>query len=197
MKNLLDINVEEDQGQDSSLPFGFTTIPSLYRNTSEYFVHCQWDISHSKSVQVLAPTPKPNKRLLETFQEFLKISSEKFRQELKIKMIEREIFILRREINNLKNNQPISIPINTFHPAPYEILKPFYVVLKPDDNEFIAYFPDANISASGSTIDEAVFNIKDMITVTFDLLIDRKKEELGAIPRHQIQVLKHFLKKLP
>ncbi|OGL45950.1 MAG: hypothetical protein A2161_00970 [Candidatus Schekmanbacteria bacterium RBG_13_48_7] len=42
------------------------------------------------------------------------------------------------------------IPLQSFEPEPYEIKKPFSVVVRSEDDEYIASFIDANCNSSGA-----------------------------------------------
>ena len=64
---------------------------------------------------------------------------------------EKEIVSLRERIGALEHSQPLIVPIETFAPEPYDPIRPFHVVLQPHEEEYIASFFDANLSASGET----------------------------------------------
>jgi predicted RNase H-like HicB family nuclease len=115
-------------------------------------------------------------------------------QDLRLDGIDRE---LRQTISRLKRlelGQPLIVPVESFAPEPYELLTPFHVVLEPSDNEFVATFFDANISASGETGMDALANLKDMILAVFEAL--ELEKDLGPSPSKQLSVLKQFIRKI-
>ncbi len=90
---------------------------------------------------------------------------------------------------------PLIVPIDSLDPEPIDIVKPFHVVVQPYEDEFIATFFDANVSATGDTQQEAVANVKDMIVALFDLLESKPRKELGAAVKKQQSVLRAVLKR--
>ncbi len=113
----------------------------------------------------------------------------------RIEGIEREVILIKERIATLEKSSPACVPIETFAPEPYEVLKPFHVVIQTHDDEYVSSFFDANLSASGSTEAEAILNIKDVILGVFDCLLKHAEADLGPEPLRQLRVLKTFLKK--
>jgi len=111
----------------------------------------------------------------------------------RIEGLEREILLLKNRFDYLERSAPLIVPIESFSPEPYEILKPFHVVVKFYDGQYIASFFDANLGASGDTQEEAVLNLKDTLIGAFDMLNEIEEDKLGPGPRHQKSVLKEFL----
>jgi predicted RNase H-like HicB family nuclease len=89
----------------------------------------------------------------------------------------------------------IIVPIASFAPEPYEVLKPFSVVVKPVDNEYVATFFDANLSMTGDTEVEAVDNLKDIILTVFDKLQTETSDNLGVEPKRQLDILRSLIRK--
>ncbi|MGD0092240.1 MAG: hypothetical protein ABSE73_20180 [Planctomycetota bacterium] len=89
----------------------------------------------------------------------------------------------------------IIVPVDTLEPEPIEIVKPFHVVVQPYEDEFVATFFDANISATGCTEQEAVANVKDMIVMEFNFLEPKADKDLGAALRRERSVLCAMLKR--
>ena len=89
------------------------------------------------------------------------------------------------------------ISIETFDPEPYEILKTFSAVIQQHEEEYVAYYFDANLSATGDTKEEAIYNLKDILIATFDLLSSHDESELGLGPLRQIKLLKKVIRKIP
>lgn len=126
-----------------------------------------------------------------------------FREELAVRLrevarlgiLEREVALLKQRCSRLEVLSPILVPIQSLAPEPYEIIKPFHAVVKVQDDQYIATFFDANISASGDTQTEAIFNLKDMIVGTFEILSETSANELGPGPVQQKEVLQEFIAK--
>lgn len=129
--------------------------------------------------------------------EDIDILMDAFRQQwfqlTRIEGLEKEILLLRNRCDNLERTAPVIVPIESFAPEPYDIIKPFHVVVKFYEDQYIASFFDANLSASGGTPEEAVFNLKDMLIETFDILNELEDDKLGIGPRQQKAILKEFL----
>lgn len=87
----------------------------------------------------------------------------------------------------------IPVPIGTFAPEPYDLIREMTGVLQPTPDGFMASFFDANIHASGETEDEAIQHLKSLILDMFDSLSDERPENLGVEPRRQIDVLRKYL----
>jgi len=101
---------------------------------------------------------------------------------------------LTRDVAELKANRPETlVPVQTFAPEPYDLLKPFSVNVQADEDEFSAYFPDANLTAFGDNEFEAVEHLKAMILDTFDKFSSGRK--LGPGPTKQLAVLREFVGK--
>lgn len=115
-------------------------------------------------------------------------------QDLRLDGIERELRQTMSRLRQMELGRPLLVPVESFAPEPYELVKPFHVVLETSDAEFIATFFDANISASGETDMEALSNLKDMILAVFEAL--QQEKDLGPGPSKQLSVLKQFIKKL-
>jgi predicted RNase H-like HicB family nuclease len=61
----------------------------------------------------------------------------------------------------------VCVPIPTFAPEPFVVLRDFSVVVRPEGGSFVATLVDANISSAGETPEEAVANVKDLILMIF------------------------------
>ena len=129
--------------------------------------------------------------LIEIFRDNL---SERLHEERFI-FLQREVELLKQRCSRLEELSPILVPIQSLAPEPYEIIKPFHAVVKVQDDQYIATFFDANISASGDTQTEVIFNLKDMIVGTFEILSETSSNELGPGPAQQKKVLQEFISK--
>jgi predicted RNase H-like HicB family nuclease len=90
---------------------------------------------------------------------------------------------------------PVVIPISTFAPEGYETIAPIHVVIRRDDEGFVASFVEANINASGDTQSEAISMLKDMILGTYDRIIEKNDDQLGPVPRRQKKLLEKLIRK--
>jgi len=86
------------------------------------------------------------------------------------------------------------VPITTFEPEQFELLKPIQVVVQPTGDGYMCTFFDANVNASGETQVEAVANLKSVILDTFEDL-ESEKKPLGPGPNQQLAVLRSFIKR--
>ena len=84
--------------------------------------------------------------------------------------------------------------IGTMAPEPIEVIRDFPITVQWQEDEFRADFIDANLSAFGTTQSEAIWNLKDLIAITFDTLSRHEKERLGRGPARQLAVLRSYLR---
>ncbi len=104
------------------------------------------------------------------------------------------------ELENLP--EPIIVPINTFAPEPFEPIRTFFVVVEPivgerdEDHEHIATFVDAEIAASGDTVEDAVLCLKDQLLAKFDMLERMPQTRLGDRPKRQLAVLQSVIRRV-
>jgi dCTP deaminase len=93
--------------------------------------------------------------------------------------------------------QPIGpgllVPITTFAPEPYDLIRQMVAVVQPSEEGFIAGVFDANVHASGDTEEEAVRNLKSLILDVFDSLSAEPPERLGPQPSRQLAALREFI----
>jgi len=62
-------------------------------------------------------------------------------------------------------------------------------------NNYVAEFAEANINASGESLDEALNNIKTLIVDMFNLLRSVERRTLGPEPRNQLRALTAVMRK--
>ena len=102
-----------------------------------------------------------------------------------------------KQLEILHPSQNLIVPIQSFAPEPYEVLRPFAAVVKPAGDGYEASFFDANIHSSGDTEEEALSNLKSAILDVFDRLSDLEpKGKLGPEPARQLQVLGFYVNRL-
>ncbi len=58
------------------------------------------------------------------------------------------------------------------------------------ENDYLASVPEVNFNASGDTEEEAIDNLRDIITGTYRLLISLPIEKLGPEPLRQLEFFK-------
>ena len=120
--------------------------------------------------------------------------SEMIERRWQLTLLEKLVSDLRTRVHDLERDKGLLVSIETFAPEPFEVVKPFCVVVEQvDDEDFIATLYDANVSASGDTREEAVFNFKDTVLATFEMLESEKK--LGAAMRRQKAVLSALIRR--
>lgn len=119
----------------------------------------------------------------------------KHKRDARFQRLEKEVVSLRDRLATLEQAMPATVPIETLAPEPYDVLKPFHVVVCPHEDEYIASFVEANIHATGETMAEAVYNVKDMIVATFEDLLEHSEAQLGRGPLRQLKVLQDFVRK--
>jgi len=93
--------------------------------------------------------------------------------------------------------ETIYVTIDSLAPKPYEILKPLRATIRPRGGEWIASFGAANQHASGSTREEALANLKDVIQASFEILSEYAPDKLGPGLAREFDVLKQFIRKRP
>ncbi len=87
------------------------------------------------------------------------------------------------------------VPIQSFAPEPYEILKPITAVITPVEDGFEAGLFDANLFSTGDTEVEAIQNLKSMILETYSTLEQLGDMKLGPGPLRQRDVLSSLIRK--
>ncbi len=125
------------------------------------------------------------------------IASERKKNELRLNLLEITIADLKSRIQKLISLQTKIVPINTFAPEPYELLKSFNVTVQPTEDDFEVGWYDANIHTGGQNEEEAVSNLKSLILDLFDSFSREPSEKLGPEPKRQLLVMKQFIRKRP
>ena len=121
--------------------------------------------------------------------------SEKKQLELRANLLEIVLAEFGSRIDKLEATRSIIVPINTFSPEPYELLKPILVSVQAVEDEFEAGWFDANIHTMGENEEEAVSNLKSLILDYFDGFSKEPSEKLGPEPTRQLLVMKQFIQK--
>ena len=112
----------------------------------------------------------------------------------KIEVLTQEVLLLKGRIEYLEAEAPTIVPIESLSPEPYDIYKPIHAVVRKQGDEYIATFYDANLSASGDTDTEAIYNLKDIIVGSFEILSSHERTDLTPGPARQLDVLESFIR---
>jgi hypothetical protein len=140
-----------------------------------------------------AVAPNWEQQIPEVLKGLQTVLSSVWKETARLEMLEKEVLLLKREMS--ERSLAMEVPIQTLAPEPYEVIKPFHVVVQAGQDDYIASFFDASLSASGDTQDEAVYNLKDILIAAFDSLGEHREDQLGPGPRRQLAVLKEFIRK--
>ena len=111
----------------------------------------------------------------------------------RIEALETEVLLLKERFLRFISAAPLEVQIETFAPDDYEVLRPLRTVVRFSGDNYIATFFDANISASGDTPEDAVWNLKDVILETYEILQTFDKDKLGLGPSRQKSVLEEHI----
>ncbi len=116
----------------------------------------------------------------------------------KFSELESEVDRLREQVEALSEDASRSeiIPIGTFAPEPYKLVRPIQVVVTQCGDAYIATFLDANVRVSGDTQQEAYDQLKCAILDTFDLLTNESDSTLGPDPLRHKRVLCDLIVKI-
>ncbi|HET9228498.1 MAG TPA: hypothetical protein VFR31_17610 [Thermoanaerobaculia bacterium] len=113
---------------------------------------------------------------------------EQFDHALRLDRLEQAVRALGERID------PVTLQISTFAPEPYEVLRPIPVLIRPDGDEFVASFVEANVNASGETQQEAFESLKLLVLDVFDSLRSHPSEKLGPESARRLAVLRDFIR---
>lgn len=90
------------------------------------------------------------------------------------------------------NWNQIAIYVTDLEAEKYTLSKPVLIaVTREDEDEYIASFPQAEISRSGNTVGEAVGWLKSSMVELYELF--KQEQMLGPLPRRQLQVLGEYI----
>lgn len=143
------------------------------------------------------PMPQTDSEWKVIFQSLMKML-ERSRAEAiggELSAIRAELALLRQRVSRVEGAAPSMALIQTLAPSPYEILKPIQVLVRADGEEYTASFVDANIASGGATMEEAVENLKDLLTSMLDMLDEHTQEQLGIGPTRQLAILREFIQR--
>ena len=112
----------------------------------------------------------------------------------RVARLEREMQKLKKHYQQLCDSLAFTFPINSFAPEPFVLKRPFHMVVRPADGEFIATLIDANLGMTGETADAAVEGLKMTIVDAFDFY-DKNESILGPGPARQLAVLRELIER--
>lgn len=113
----------------------------------------------------------------------------------RVDQLEKRVRMLEEQLASLHAGRQIVVVLDTLSPEPLTLIRPFGVNVDPHDSGFRAWFVDANLMAFGETVPEAIWNLKDIIAATFELLTAAEAGELGPGPMRQLAVLSQFVRR--
>jgi hypothetical protein len=102
---------------------------------------------------------------------------------------------LEAKVADLLDREAFIVPITTFDPEPFDLLKEIKAVVQRSGDDYMASFFDANVNVSGVNEVDAIENLKDMLLSRFDYLDQLPPEKLGPGPARQIAVLRTFIRR--
>jgi len=97
--------------------------------------------------------------------------------------------------SSAQQQRSLWVPIESFAPEPYEILKPITAVVTPLEDGFEAGLFDAKLFSTGDTEAEALDNLKSMILETYSAFEQLGDSQLGPGPLRQRKILATLIQK--
>src|SRR5258707_15206098 len=111
---------------------------------------------------------------------------------LRLQQLQEEVQSLKRQP---QDDRTFSVIIASLTPEPFALKRDIPVLIRHDDDSYIATFVDANINASGDTLHGAVDNLKDLLVPLFQRLSQEPKRSLGKQLLKQLAILQEFVQK--
>ena len=111
---------------------------------------------------------------------------------LRLQQLQEEVQSLKRQP---QDDRTFSVIIASLTPEPFALKRDIPVLIRHDDDSYIATFVDANINASGDTLHGAVDNLKDLLVALFQRLSQEPKRSLGKQLLKQLAILQEFVQK--
>ncbi|MGA2863667.1 MAG: hypothetical protein ABSF95_04180 [Verrucomicrobiota bacterium] len=125
------------------------------------------------------------------------VVAERKKREIEFNLLQIAFSGFETRLRRLESSQTTIIPIDSFTPEPYDLLKTILASVRYVEGSFSASWFDANIHSSGDNEEDAVSNLKSLILDFFDRLSNEPKERLGPEPARQLAVLSEYLQKRP
>jgi hypothetical protein len=114
--------------------------------------------------------------------------------DLRVGLLEKVVLEVRHAVSELLTRRAIHVPITTLAPSNCRLKQTLWVVVQPDEREFMASFFDANVNATGDTETEAVENLKEILISNYERFTELGETNLGPALRKQFCVLKQFIR---
>ena len=173
--------------------------PSAEREALAHEPHSAMVYELRKDVAQLLPTPQLAGALMAALAQL----SSKLTQGIQVTLFKKSLSDLASRMAAVEARVPkpemqcpVIVPVETFVPEPYELLRPFHVVVQPYEDEYLATFFDASIGATGDTQEEAVANLKELILALYVRLSDLDEPQLGPEPCRQRRILQSLIRKV-
>jgi len=161
-----------------------------------------WRVFHCEggSIRIAGGTPSTfdanwAEVVPEVITRMVTLAQEKKKRELEFNLIQFAINGLEQRIQRIESLQTKIIPIDSFAPEPYVVLKPILAVVHSIDEGFEAGWFDANIYFSGGNEEEALSNLKGRILDDFDSFSGKATDKLGPGPTRQLAVMREYIQK--
>lgn len=106
-----------------------------------------------------------------------------------------KVGLLEDRVKLLENTQFQHASITSLAPSTLRLLKLIPVSLACNGDDYVATFFDANISATGDTVQEAVWNLIDILVLKFNRFDELPEKSLGVGPTRQLAVMREFISK--
>jgi len=77
----------------------------------------------------------------------------------------------------------------------FKLMEPIMVVIEeyPNEDSYIASYPELEVFGEGSTESEAIMNLKLAILDLYDDLLSTQSGELGDLPKNWLHILKQLI----
>jgi hypothetical protein len=104
-----------------------------------------------------------------------------------------EITTLKSIIEQLVSRRNIIVTITTLYPDPFRLLRDLPVNLEIDEDDCVATWYEANISASAESEGDAIAYFKAQLVSAFVLFESTPESEMGPLPLRQWSVLRQSI----
>jgi hypothetical protein len=104
-----------------------------------------------------------------------------------------EIKLLKEEFRARPNVS--SSLLNDLNDNKYIVKKPIPIIIEETEEECLARWPEINAFGVGSTISEAILNLKENIIDIYNDFLMRKKSTLGILALNVLEIMKIYIRK--
>ncbi|MEK6300293.1 MAG: hypothetical protein AABO41_06195 [Acidobacteriota bacterium] len=106
-----------------------------------------------------------------------------------------EILVLSSSAAVPQSSEFLSFTLGDFPNSAYQVLRLIPVVVEMDEGCIVASFNEANIHASGDTINQAVANLRSYIGDVFDEFSELGADALGPGPKREFATLQSYIRR--